>query len=35
MRWVGHVALMEDKRVAYRILVERPEGRNQLGRPRL
>jgi hypothetical protein len=27
MRWAGHVARMEAKRGAYRILVERPEGR--------
>ena len=27
MRWVGHVAHMGDRRGAYRILVERPEGR--------
>jgi hypothetical protein len=34
MRWAGHVARMGDKRVAYRILVGRPEGRRPLGRPR-
>jgi hypothetical protein len=34
MRWVGHVACMGQKRGAYRILVGRPEGRRQLGRPR-
>jgi hypothetical protein len=34
MRWAGHVALIGEKRGAYRILVERPEGRRQLGRPR-
>jgi hypothetical protein len=34
MRWVGHVACMEEKRGAYRILVGRPEGRRTLGRPR-
>jgi hypothetical protein len=27
MRWAGHVALMGEKRRAYRILVGRPEGR--------
>jgi hypothetical protein len=27
MRWAGHVARMGEKRGAYRILVERPEGR--------
>jgi hypothetical protein len=34
MRWVGHVAHMGENRGAYRILVERPEGRQPLGRPR-
>jgi hypothetical protein len=34
MRWVGHVARMGEKRVSYRILVGRPEGRRPLGRPR-
>jgi hypothetical protein len=34
MRWAGHVARMEEKRGAYRILVGRPEGRRPLGRPR-
>jgi hypothetical protein len=31
MRWAGHVARIEEKRNAYRILVGKPEG---LGRPR-
>jgi hypothetical protein len=34
MRWVGHVARMGEVRVAYNILVGRPEGRRPLGRPR-
>jgi hypothetical protein len=34
MRWTGHVARMGEKSGAYRILVGRPEGRPQLGRPR-
>jgi hypothetical protein len=34
MRWTGHVARMGEKRNAYRILVGKPEGRRQLGRPR-
>jgi hypothetical protein len=34
MRWAGHVALMDLGRVAYRILVGKPEGRRPLGRPR-
>jgi hypothetical protein len=32
MRWAGHVARMEAKRTAYRILVEEPEGKKPLGR---
>jgi hypothetical protein len=34
MRWVGHVARIGEKRNAYRILVEKPEGKRPLGRPR-
>jgi hypothetical protein len=34
MKWAGHVARMGEKRVAYRILVGRPEERRPLGRPR-
>jgi hypothetical protein len=34
MRWVGHVARMGEKRNAYRILVGKPEGKRQLGRPK-
>jgi hypothetical protein len=34
MRWAGHVARMDDKRNAYRILVGKPEGKRPLGRPR-
>jgi hypothetical protein len=33
MKWAGHVARMEKKRNAYR-LVGKPEGRSPLGRPR-
>jgi hypothetical protein len=33
MRWAGHVALMEETRNAYRILVGKPERKRQLGRP--
>ena len=33
MRWAGHVARMGDKGV-YRFLVEKPEGKRPLGRPR-
>jgi hypothetical protein len=34
MRWAGHVACMGDGRVAYGLLMGRPEGRRPLGRPR-
>jgi hypothetical protein len=34
MRWVGHVAHMGKRIVAYRVLVGNPEGKRTLGRPR-
>ena len=34
MRWAGHVARMVEERGVYRVLVEKPEGRRPLGRPR-
>ena len=34
MRWVVHVAHMGERRSAYRFLVEKPEGKRLLGRPR-
>jgi hypothetical protein len=34
MRWVVHVARMEERRGAYWILVGKPEGVRPLGRPR-
>jgi hypothetical protein len=34
MRWAGHVARMGEKRNAYRLLVDKPEGKRPLGRPR-
>jgi hypothetical protein len=34
MRWVAHVARMVKKRKAYRLLVGKPDGKRQLGRPR-
>jgi hypothetical protein len=34
VRWEGHVARMGEKRNAYRMLVETPEAKRQLGRPR-
>jgi hypothetical protein len=33
MRWAGYVARMGEKRKAYRMLVEKPEGMRPLGRP--
>jgi hypothetical protein len=34
MRWAGHVERMGEKRGVYRVLVEKPEGKRPLGRPR-
>jgi hypothetical protein len=34
LRWVRHVACMGEGRGVYRVLVGRPEGKRQLGRPR-
>ena len=34
MKWAGHVALMEERRGVYRVLVGIPEGKIPLGRPR-
>jgi hypothetical protein len=34
MRWAGHVASTRDRKGAYRVLVERPKWKRQLGRPR-
>jgi hypothetical protein len=34
MRWVGHVVRMGERRGVYRVLVGKPEGKRQLGRPR-
>jgi len=34
VRWAGHVAHMGEDRGVYRVLVEKPEGRRPLGRPR-
>jgi hypothetical protein len=33
-RWTGHVACVGEKRIAYRILLWKPEGKRPLGRPR-
>jgi hypothetical protein len=34
MRWVGHVACMDERKGAYRVLVGKPAGMRPLGRPR-
>jgi hypothetical protein len=34
MRWAGHVARMEEKSNAYRLLVGKPEEKRPLGKPR-
>ena len=34
MRWAGRVARIGEKRVVYRVLVGKPEGKRPLGRPR-
>jgi hypothetical protein len=34
MRWAQHAACMQAKRNAYRILVGKPEGKRQIGKPR-
>jgi len=34
MRWAGHVAHMGEEREVYRVLVEKPEVKRSMGRPR-
>ena len=34
MRWAGHVEHMGERRGVDRVLVEKPEGKNPLGRPK-
>ena len=34
MRWAGHMARMEEGRGVHKVLVEKPEGKRPLGRPR-
>jgi len=34
MRWAGHVARMGEEKGVYKVLLEKPEGRRTLGRPR-
>jgi len=31
LRWAGHVARMGERRSIYRVLVEKPEGKNHMG----
>ena len=34
MRWAEHIARMRERRVIYRVLVGKPDGKRPLGRPR-
>jgi hypothetical protein len=34
MRWAAHVASIGEREGVYRVLVGRPEGKRQLGKPR-
>jgi hypothetical protein len=34
MRWPGHVARTGKERKVYKVLLEKPEGKRPLGRPR-
>jgi len=34
MKWAGHVARMWDRRVAYRVLMGKPEEKRQFGTPK-
>jgi hypothetical protein len=34
MKWAGHVACIGENRIVHRVLVEKPEGKRPLGRPR-
>jgi hypothetical protein len=34
MRWAEHAAHMGERRIVYRVLAGRPEGKRSLGRPR-
>jgi hypothetical protein len=34
LKWAGHVARMGEKKNVYMLLVGKPEGKRQLGRPR-
>jgi hypothetical protein len=35
MRWAGHLARMGDRRLAYRVLLGKPEGKRAFGRPKV
>jgi hypothetical protein len=35
LKWPGHVAIMEEGRSAFKILIGKPTGKRILGRPRL
>jgi hypothetical protein len=35
MRWAGYIARMRERRVIYRVLVGKPEGKDHLGDPGL
>jgi len=34
MRWAGHIVHIWERRGIYRVLVQKPEGKRPLGRPR-
>jgi hypothetical protein len=34
MGWAGNVVRVGDRRVAYRVLMGRPEGKREIGRPK-
>jgi hypothetical protein len=34
MRWAGYVERIGEKRKAYKLFVEKPEGKRPIGRPR-
>ena len=34
LRWAGHLARMEEGRIAFKILISKPTGKRPLGRPR-
>jgi hypothetical protein len=34
MRWTGHIARVWEGKGVYRVLVEKPDGKRPLGRPR-